>query len=98
MEKELGDMLDQGKNKDQILTAFVSKYGVHVLSAPPTKGAFNISAWIMPFVALFGGAFMVIYCLRTWRARTAPATLGPVDDARYRQQLEEELKKFTPED
>jgi cytochrome c-type biogenesis protein CcmH len=98
MEKELAGMIDKGMSRDQILAAFVDKYGVKVLSAPPTKGAFNISAWIMPFVALLAGGFMVIFLLKTWRARTTPVPLGPVDDARYRQQLEEELKKFTPED
>ena len=90
-------MLDEGKTDDEIRTAFVAKYGPSVLIVPTAHG-FNLTAWIMPFVALLGGGLMVIYLLRTWRARTTPAPLGPVDDARYRQQLEEELKKFTPED
>ena len=98
MEKELAAFIDQGMTKDQILTAFVARYGSRVLSAPPTKGAFNVSAWIMPFAALLAGGLAVIYFLRTWKSRTVFATPGPVDDAKYRQQLEEELKKFTPED
>jgi len=98
MEKELAAFIDQGMTRDQVLAAFVAKYGTRVLSAPPTRGAFNISAWIMPFVALFVGALAVIYILRTWKSRTVLATPEPVDDDKYRQQLEEELKKFTPED
>jgi cytochrome c-type biogenesis protein CcmH len=97
MEKELAAFIDQGMTKDQILEAFVAKYGPSVLSAPPTKGAFNISAWIMPFVALLAGGLAVIFLLRNWKSHTAPAMPDPVDDVQYRQ-LEEELKKFTPED
>ena len=71
---------------------------LQLISWDPTKGAFNVSAWIMPFAALLAGGLAVIYFLRTWKSRTVFATPGPVDDAKYRQQLEEELKKFTPED
>jgi cytochrome c-type biogenesis protein CcmH/NrfF len=97
MERELAAFIDQGKTKDEILAAFVSKYGTRVLSAPPTTGVFNKSAWIMPFAALVAGAMAVVFLLRAWKSRTAPAMPAPVDDAQFRQ-LEEELKKFTPED
>jgi cytochrome c-type biogenesis protein CcmH len=97
MEKELAEMLDQGLTKDQILDRFVAKYGASVLSAPPTKGAFNISAWIMPFVALLAGGVVVVVVLRKWNSQTVPATPEPVDNDASRR-LEEELKRFTPED
>src|SRR5262245_47435666 len=98
MEKELAGYIDQGMNKDQILAAFVAKYGERVLSAPPTKGAFNISAWMMPFAALLAGAAAVVYFLKRWKASTVPAPAGSVDDSAYRDRLEEELKKYNPED
>jgi len=98
MEKELAGYIDQGMSKDQILAAFVAKYGERVLSAPPTKGAFNVSAWAMPFAALLAGGLAVIFLLTRWKSSTAPVPVASVDDSAYRDRLEEELKKYSPED
>ncbi len=98
MKAELKKMIEDGKTDDQITAAFVQKYGKWVLSAPTTEG-FNITAWVMPFVALVAGAMLVAFIVKSWRARTvaAPSTPGPVD-VKYSEKVEEELKKFTPED
>jgi len=97
MLKDLGNQIDQGKSDDEILTYFAEKYGTGVLSAPPTSG-FNLAAWVMPFVALAIGAVVAVYCVRRFRARWTPATPGDVDVTRYQDKVEEELKKYTPED
>jgi cytochrome c-type biogenesis protein CcmH len=97
MRTEIKAMIDEGKTDEQITNAFVQKYGKWVLSAPTTEG-FNITAWIMPFAALAAGALAVAFLVKNWRGKTAaiPAA-GPVD-VKYQDQVEEELKKFTPED
>ena len=54
----------------------------------------------MPFIALLVGALLVVYFVRQFRTRWAatPAPAESVDVAKYQQKVEEELKKFTPED
>ena len=98
MLKELSEQIDQGKSEESILDYFVQKYGLAVLSAPPASG-FNLSAWITPFAALAIGAIMVLYFARRFRARWAgsPADVN-ADATKYQDRVEEELKKYTPED
>lgn len=100
MEKEVAKYLDQGMSKDEILAAFEEKYGAAVLSAPPARGAFNLSAWVMPFAALLAGGLAVIFVLRRWKpaASARPQTAPPSDASQFRDRLEEELQKFNPED
>jgi cytochrome c-type biogenesis protein CcmH len=57
---------------DLILQGFVQEYGPTVIAAPTATG-FNRVAWIMPFVALAFGIAFVIYVVRSWKNRPAPA-------------------------
>ena len=99
MRAELAGLVEEGLGERTILARFVEKYGLTVLAAPPTTGAFNISAWVMPFVVLFGGLFFVAYQVRRLRDRfQRPAVAAGVDDGAFRRRLEEELSDYTPED
>ena len=97
MLKDIGKRVDQGDNNDGVVEYFIDKYGTSVLSAPPASG-FNLTAWVMPFAALGVGLVVAILFLRRFKAAQAPASAGPVDLTQYQQKVEEELKKFTPED
>jgi len=99
MMAEIAAELDEGKSDDSIISHFAEKYGLSVLSAPPASG-FNLTAWIVPFVALLFGAGLVGYFVRQFRTKWAavPADAANIDVAKYQQKVEEELKKFTPED
>jgi cytochrome c-type biogenesis protein CcmH/NrfF len=97
MLRELGRQIDRQKEDDSIIGFFMEKYGTAVLSAPPASG-FNLTAWVMPFLALAIGAIAAIILLRRFRARWATAPAPVADVGKYQQQLEEELKKFSPED
>ena len=72
MRGELAEVVDKGGNDDLMLQVFVQKYGPTVIAAPTTTG-FNIVAWIMPFVVLLVGTGLVVYIVRTWKNRPAPA-------------------------
>jgi cytochrome c-type biogenesis protein CcmH len=99
MKEEIGKLLDQGKTPKEVQAIFVEKYGPTVLSAPPTEGAFNLSAWAMPFVAFLVGAMAVVYFVRQFKAQTPQgAPGGRIDTSKYQQRVEEELKNYTPED
>jgi cytochrome c-type biogenesis protein CcmH len=94
---ELNKLVDEGKSDDYVVEYYVDKYGSTVLSAPTTSG-FNLTAWIMPFVALGAGLIVAIYFVRRFRAKWSGVQTPAVDLTPYQQKVEEELKKFTPED
>lgn len=98
MRKELKNYINEGEDDKTILASFSAKYGPKVLSAPATDDWFNLSAWVMPFAALAAGAAVVIFVLK--RIRTAQPAAGPstTDAAPYEKEIEEELRKLTPED
>jgi cytochrome c-type biogenesis protein CcmH len=72
MRNELMAAVTRGDSDSLVQQAFVQKYGPTVLAAPMTSG-FDRTAWIMPFVALIAGIFLVVYIVRSWKNRPAPA-------------------------
>src|ERR1700741_3120072 len=72
MRGELAAGLDRGDNDDLTLQSFIQKYGTTVAAAPSTSG-FGRVAWIMPFVALLAGLASVVFLVRAWKNRPAPA-------------------------
>ena len=61
-------MLESGLTVEQIIKSQVDKYGETVLSAP-TKFGFNLTAWVMPFVALIAGGVGVRKIINSWVGR-----------------------------
>jgi len=101
MRKEIREKLDAGETNEEILASFVDRYGLTVLSAPPTSG-FNLSAWIMPFVVLIAGAWVAKSVLGSWRRETvqnesvATEQSGGPDpvNAEQKARIERELRDF----
>ncbi len=57
MRRLVRSKLDAGETEQQILDYFVDKYGRSVLAEPPAEG-FNLLVWVVPPVALVGGAVL----------------------------------------
>ena len=93
---DLEKQIDANKSDEAIMAYFVDKYGETVLAAPPVSG-FNLAAWVMPFLALAIGVLAAIYFVRRFRARWV-ASSPSGDLSKYQDKVEEELKRFTPED
>jgi cytochrome c-type biogenesis protein CcmH len=72
MRNQLLAALAKGDNDDLILQGFVQDYGPTVIAAPTATG-FNRVAWIMPFAALALGITFVVFVVRAWKNRPAPA-------------------------
>src|SRR5438445_7509717 len=72
MRNELMAAVSRGDSDSLVSQAFVQKYGPTVLAAPTNTG-FNRTAWIVPFVALGFGLMTVVFIVRAWRNRPAPA-------------------------
>ena len=81
-----------GYPAQDIINAFVNVYGERVLMEP-TKRGFDLTAWVMPFVALGGGTALVVTLLRRWRraagepaaVTTLPVTATPDELSRLDQ-------------
>ena len=92
----IAEALEAGQDKEAIVAGFVAEFGQEVFVTPPPEG-FNLSAWIMPVMALLLGAIVLWAVLRNWsRHRAAPAT-GHVPETEaddpYRSRLERELRE-----
>ena len=82
-----------GDSKSEIKDVLVAEYGPSILAAPPKKG-FNLLAWLLPFVALFGGALVLGFLAWRWSHTREPgppaAQLSPALERR----VDEELARY----
>lgn len=99
MKALIGRMIDQGQDKNQIISYFVEQYGESVLAAP-TKRGFNLTAWIIPFMAIAIAVAVVYFVMAKWvlkgkarKKRGKKTHPGPEED-KYTKKLKEELKEF----
>ncbi len=89
-------MLDSGLTVEQIIKSQVDEYGETVLSAP-TKFGFNLTAWVMPFVALIAGGVGVRKILYSWVGKKQKADTPdepeekPATPGKYSKRLQDEL-------
>jgi cytochrome c-type biogenesis protein CcmH len=97
MRNELMAGVTRGDSDSLVEQAFIQKYGPTVLAAPPTTGAVNRAAYIVPFVALLFGIVAVGSVVRAWKNRPAPAIadgLRPVRGAEL-DQFRDQARKET---
>jgi len=76
MMAEVDQHLAKGENEQQIIDAFVAKYGAIVYVEPPKTG-FGLVAWLMPvFYAVvgFGLLVLVVRKMRNRQLASIPAT------------------------
>lgn len=80
----------------QIKSAMVAQYGTEVLARPPASG-FDLTIYVLPPVAFFGGLALLAYTLPKWRERSRRATrlpgAAPLESADA-QRLDDELSDF----
>ena len=98
--REVEQMVEEGRTKQEILQYFVNKYGETILAAP-TKEGFNFLAWVLPFMVLalgVGGIYLFID--RALGSRIAidemddPRENNPEADKKYYDQIKNELDAF----
>jgi cytochrome c-type biogenesis protein CcmH len=102
-ERELiRDLIAQGLTKGEIKDELVSEFGPEVIATPSTEG-FDLAAWIVPGLAVLGGAAVALIGLRRWRGALSPANGGnaPREDSagespEDRDRLNEDLKRYGP--
>jgi len=78
MHRDVMSLVAGGYGAQEIIDAFVGVYGERVLMAPRAEG-FNLFGWVAPFLALGGGAAVVVVLLRGWRR---PKPVAPISSPR----------------
>ncbi len=101
--KEIRAMLSEGKKDQDVVAHYVKRFGEKVLSAP-TKTGFNLTAWIVPFLALFAGGWGINKIVQSWVRKRKSAPAIPKEEAEknkatdkedpYKKLMDEELKDF----
>ncbi len=95
MKEVIALKLAEGEDLPAIRSYFVAQYGPQVLGEPPLEG-FNWLAWILPFVVLAIGGYVVWSTVRRMtrpRAVAGSAATQVISDE-YEAKLAEELKRY----
>jgi cytochrome c-type biogenesis protein CcmH/NrfF len=94
----LHDLVEQGKTKDEIVAAFIQRYGGQdVLGAPLDQG-FNRLAWLFPYLVGAGSAVGVgLVAVRMSRRRPVGSDGSDArepQDAKLDDRLDDELRNL----
>ena len=76
MRQVISVRLAAGASKEQIKEEFVAQYGPVVLGEPPRQGL-NWLMWLLPVVALIGGAVWIFRTMRGWTKAPVAAPAQP---------------------
>ena len=92
--ERIAQMQAVGYSDQQIIQAFVRDYGAGIFLAEP-----NAWGWIVPYLSVGVGLVIVWLFIKKYRKPKPMAELGPLelDDpalAKYKEQIEEDLKKI----
>ena len=93
MRGELAAFIDQGKSHDEIIQAFVTKYGSEEMLGAPLNKGFNRLAWLFPYLLGAAGAFAVAFAAIRWsrHPQSTPEAVPPADPA-LEERLDDELR------
>jgi cytochrome c-type biogenesis protein CcmF len=96
MRGELAAMIDQGKNREEIIQAFVSMYGSEEMLGAPLDKGFNRLAWLLPYLLGAGGAVGIGMMAVRWSRHAAPEPLeAPTPtDPELEERLDDELSNL----
>jgi cytochrome c-type biogenesis protein CcmH len=83
----------EGMTKEEIKAALVEEYGADVL-AEPSRGGFDLAAWLVPGALVALAALGVALLARRWRRPGPAAAAGPELDPADARRLDAELTAF----
>lgn len=73
---EIATRLSGGETPDQVVAAFVARYGEQIRSAP-SKAGFDLVAWITPFAVLILAGSALVMTVRRWGMVRPGGTMAP---------------------
>lgn len=94
--EQIGDLLREGYNQQEVLDYFATRHGQQVLQEPPVSGS-TLWLWVMPIAALLVGGMWLTWLMRRWRPAPAVATVKALEETEavsdsYLSQVEQDLK------
>ena len=100
LHQEILGLYKEGKTPEQIIAAFVEKYGEQTLMAPEPQG-FNLAGYLVPgLLVLLAGGILSVVLLRRHRmaqlagaAATAPASTTPAVSSEEMERLKRALSE-----
>ena len=73
------EQLSAGRTPDEVKAYFVEKYGEWILLRPKAHG-WNVMVYLLPLLALVGGAAVVARVTRRWSTTGTPTSAEPVHE------------------
>jgi cytochrome c-type biogenesis protein CcmH/NrfF len=88
-------MLKEGQSEQQVIDAFVQKFGgAQILSEPPNSGSGRV-AWITPVIMGVGGLLAVAFFALRWSRRPQLAGMpAGIEDPEIGARLDDELRNL----
>lgn len=88
-------LIDRCRSKEEIKQVLVAQYGPGVLALPEAEG-FNLSAYLVPALAVLLAAGGVAVAARRWRGGGdgGPAADGPPEDGAAGKRLDADLERY----
>jgi cytochrome c-type biogenesis protein CcmF len=92
MRQTLAAYIDQGKNRDQIIQAFITKYGgEEMLGAPIDKG-FSRLAWLFPYMVGATSAVAIGFAAVKWTRKPQDGAADAPIDSALDERIDDELR------
>jgi cytochrome c-type biogenesis protein CcmH len=89
--------IDRGATRSQIKDELVREWGTRILAAPPRHG-FDLLAWALPLVGLFGGGAVIGVLAWRWSRRREEPVEPPPPYALNGRPLEPDLERRLDEE
>jgi cytochrome c-type biogenesis protein CcmH len=90
------DLIRSGLTKDEIKDQLVAEYGPDVLATPEASG-FDLTAWVVPAIALIAVGAGIVVGARRWRrsgAGSASAEPAPINEEGDEERLQADLSRY----
>ena len=95
MRGELATLIDQGKNREEIIQWFITSYGSQEMLGAPIDQGFNRLAWLLPYLVGLGGIAVVGIVAVRWSRHPAPAEPPPAQaDTALDERVDDELRNL----
>jgi cytochrome c-type biogenesis protein CcmH/NrfF len=93
----LTQYLKEGMTRDQVIEAFVQKYGSQEVLAAPIDRGFNRLLWMLPYAAGLAGVVTAGGFALKWARRrdvAPPAAERPASNPALQERLDDELREL----
>lgn len=95
MRSEIAGEVAAGKTGQQVIDAYVARFGEKILVTPTAQG-FNLVAWVGPGAVLVGAALGLTLVLRRWRRPgvTAASPEASAPDEGWKRRLDDAMREY----